>query len=356
MRVCPRYGPHINHLAEKLIPSTYYDTNPWISYSPQAAWKREVLTPPASINETVMHSSSKWNDPSGQNIRAISFTFRGVALEVYGASKTQMEQIAGGNNYEHAHQEICIDNVCHAIDTHQLYLNIRHHNASDPVLLWSYDHFPTAALRHAQLRLLDKDSPVGHIRHMTLDRFVVAEVHRKSLWTHPILGAYYTHTRVGSTDLNSVKYLPSQDRVRGDCNRTYAPWENKTYIVPGGQELTYYHTSMWGHEPKTHQRSLQISFTEPTSSYQHGTPGYNIKVYGAPRPYLVHAVHAKQEICLGATCQPIDAERAYLRIEPEAEHHPVLLWSVEDIDVSGPHTLTMRVAGGGGGAGGIIKG
>ncbi|KAG8989985.1 hypothetical protein FRB94_013828 [Tulasnella sp. JGI-2019a] len=338
----PTYTPSSQ---EELVPSTYYDTNPWISYSPQTTWKREVLTLPASINETVIHSSSKGNDPSGKNICAISFAFRGVALEVYGASKTQMEQITGGNGYEHAHQEICIDNVCHAIDTHQLYLNIRHRNTSDPVLLWSYDHFPTAALRYVQLRLLDKDSPVGHIRHMTFNRFVVTEIRRKSLWTHPILGAYYTHTRVGSTNLNSMKYLPSQDCAHGDCKHTYAPWENKTYIVPGGQELIYYHASTQDHERETHQRSLQISFT-----------GYNIKLYGAPRPYLVHAVHAKQEICLGAICQPIDAERAYLHIEPEAEHHPVLLWSMEDIDVSGPHTLIMRMTESGEEAGDVIKG
>ncbi|KAG8888542.1 hypothetical protein FRB98_007407, partial [Tulasnella sp. 332] len=318
---------------EELVHSTYYDTNSWISYSPSTAchpsplgcvqyhpWERVMFALPTGHNQTFTHTSSWENDPSGENIRAISFRFRGVALYVYGASKIQIDRIDDDKKYEHAHQEICIDNDCHVIDTHQMYLNIDAQHVYEPVLLWSYDRYPSAVLRHVQLRLLDKDSLVGHIRHMTFNRFVVNEVRTLPSRRHPIPGAQYNYVRVDAkSDL--VTYSPSKDCVRNNCRHPYVPWEKQLYVVPGGMELSYYRTSTWDHKPKTNRRSWEITFT-----------GHTIKVYGAPRPYLLHANHAKQEICLDSRCQPVDVEHAYLRVEPDVEHYPVLLWSMDNID------------------------
>ncbi|KAG9026643.1 hypothetical protein FRB95_008644 [Tulasnella sp. JGI-2019a] len=341
---------------EEIVHTTYYDTNPWISYSPSTAchpsplgcveyqpWKREIFALPAGHNQTFTHTSSWENGPTNENIRMISFTFRGVALYIYGASKIQIDRI-GDVSYEHAHQEICIDNDCHAIDTHQIYLNLDERHAYEPVLLWSYDRYPSTALRHVQLRLLDKDSPVGHIRRMTFNRFVVSEVHKLSPWRHPIPGATYTHLTVQSKALNLISYYPEMNCAHGDCHHPYAPWEKQTYIVPGGQELSFYHTSTWDHKPKTRQRSWEFKFT-----------GHTIKVYCAPRPYLVHAAHARQEVCLDDFCAPIDAERAYLMVEPDVEHYPVLLWSMDNIDVAKERTLTVRMIESGDEAGKVIK-
>ncbi|KAG8992942.1 hypothetical protein FRB94_011163 [Tulasnella sp. JGI-2019a] len=86
------------------------------------------------------------------------------------------------------------------------------------------------------------------------------------------------------------------------------------------------------------------------------TPGHAIKVYGAPRPYLVHAAHAKQEVCLDDFCAPIDAERAYLMVEPDIEHYPVPLWSMDNIDIAKERTLTVRMMESGDEAGKVIKG
>ncbi|KAG8992944.1 hypothetical protein FRB94_011165 [Tulasnella sp. JGI-2019a] len=77
---------------------------------------------------------------------------------------------------------------------------------------------------------------------------------------------------------------------------------------------------------------------------------------GVPRPYLLHSVHAKQEICLDTYCVPVDIKRAYLNVQPNVEHDPVLLWSMDNIDVSGPHTITMRMLESGEEVGNVTKG
>ncbi|KAG8990287.1 hypothetical protein FRB94_011606 [Tulasnella sp. JGI-2019a] len=103
----------------------------------------------------------------------------GVGLYIYGASPAQLALIAN-NRYEHPHQEICIDDECEAIDTHQIYLNINASRAHEPVLLWSHEGYPFASLRHTRLRLLDKHSPFWHIKRMTFSKFVVSEVKQRS--------------------------------------------------------------------------------------------------------------------------------------------------------------------------------
>ncbi|KAG8992941.1 hypothetical protein FRB94_011162 [Tulasnella sp. JGI-2019a] len=328
----PRYQPSSQEL---LVPTTYYDTNPWISFcsgrrSRYDPWWKEVIAMPSGQQRSFHHTSSWKHDPSGPNARLISFKFQGVALYVYGASPAELTYVANGT-YEHAHQEICIDSECEAIDTHQLYLNIETSHAHEPVLLWSHEGYPSAILRHVQLRLLDEHLPVKHIRRMTLSQFVVTEVKKRSLWTHPIANVSYSDMTISPLS-SLLRYSPRPDYVHGDRDHPYSSWDRQAYSAPDGQLQTYIRTSTWDHVPNTRQRAWQFFFT-----------GHEIRVYGAPRPYLVHPTHAKVEACLDDDCRPVDVEHAYLNVDPDVERKPVLLWSMEDIDVSRPHTLAMRM-------------
>ncbi|KAG8888544.1 hypothetical protein FRB98_007409 [Tulasnella sp. 332] len=53
--------------------------------------------------------------------------------------------------------------------------------------------------------------------------------------------------------------------------------------------------------------------------------GLQKHVYGAPRPYLEHQTHSKQEICLDSSCYSLDVEHAYTTVDSNLEHQPVLL-------------------------------
>ncbi|KAG8992430.1 hypothetical protein FRB94_011605 [Tulasnella sp. JGI-2019a] len=341
----PRYQPSSQEL---LVPNTYYDTNPWVLFlsgrrSGYDPWWKEVITMSSGRQKSFHHTSSWNHDPSGPNARSISFKFQGIALYVYGASPAQLALIAN-NNYEHAHQEICIDDECEAIDAHQMYLNIEASRAHEPVLLWSHEGYPSVFFRHVMLRLLDKQSPVGHIRRMTLSRFVVTEVKKRSSWTHPIANVSYSDTTISPLS-SLVRYSPNPDYVHGDRKHPYSPWDRQTYAAPSGQLRTYLRTSTWDHDPNSRLRAWNFTFT-----------GHKIRVFGAPRPYLVHSTHAKVEACLDGDCRPVDVEHAYMRVEPDVEREPVLIWSMEDINVSRPHTLTMRMIESGEEAGREIKG
>ncbi|KAG8888543.1 hypothetical protein FRB98_007408 [Tulasnella sp. 332] len=353
----PRLPPsYKTHEEEDIVQTTYYDTNPWISYSPSTAcqpvlfgcnrynpWAKEVVAFPSGHNQSFHHTSTLEDDAYGANNRSISFTFQGVALYVYGASKAQVDRIGGDKDIELAHQSICIENSCEVIDAHQAYLNVDPENVHEPVLLWSYEGYPSTSLRHAELRLLDNHSPVGHVRHMTLDRFVVSEVKKRSSWAHPIAGAQYYNTKVNPIS-TSIRYGPRQDRADSDPLHPYSPWDVQFYSAPGGRQRLFMHTST-DHGPEPQLRTWNFTFT-----------GYSMRVYGAPQPYLIHATHVKQEICLDGKCYPVDVEHAYMTVDPDFEREPVLLWSMEDIDVSRSHVLTMRVAESGQGAGEEIKG
>ncbi|KAG8993438.1 hypothetical protein FRB94_010803 [Tulasnella sp. JGI-2019a] len=345
LELLPGYQPSDQEL---IVNTTYYDTNSWVSFSSGRRprydpWRKEVVALSSGDQQTFHHTSSWDHDPYGENARTIFFKFQGVALYVYGASSAQLALIAN-DNYEHAHQEICIDSECEAIDTHQIYLNIEASRAHEPVLLWSHEGYPSAVLRHVQIRLLDKHSPVGHIRRMTLSRFVVNEVKGHSPWTHPIANAKYSNVTISASS-RFVRYSPRRDYVNGDRKYPYSPWDAQRYTAPGGELQTYFRTSTWDHDPTSRIRAWRFSFI-----------GHEIRVYGAPREYLVHPAHAKQEACLDGECHPVDIERAYMRVEPDAEREPVLLWSMKDIDVSRLHTLTMQMIESGEEAGSEVKG
>lgn len=119
-------------------------------------------------------SSEVGSRPPSPDVFAYIF-ISGVALYIYGASKDELEAIAGGE-YLHGHQEVCINLRCHAIDNHQTYLNIRGAARYQPVLLWSGEGFSPRTTNRVHIRLIDPESPVGHVRGVSFERAVYTEV------------------------------------------------------------------------------------------------------------------------------------------------------------------------------------
>lgn len=128
------------------------------------------------VMEIVKSPSSSKVRPGPLSLVPVNdFVGPGVALYIYGAPKDELETIAGGA-YSHGHQEVCVDLQCHAIDNHQTYLNIQGAARYQPVLLWSCEGVSAGVTTHVRIRLIDPESPVGHLRGVSFERAVYIEV------------------------------------------------------------------------------------------------------------------------------------------------------------------------------------
>ncbi|KAF9509737.1 hypothetical protein BS47DRAFT_1396583 [Hydnum rufescens UP504] len=85
-----------------------------------APWRPQIRTE-TYHQATTMFDVGK-QDPQTQAI----FNFKGSAVCVYGAPRSQI-------TYPHGAQQVCLDEMCHYIDAHQLYLNIPHVTSSSRI-------------------------------------------------------------------------------------------------------------------------------------------------------------------------------------------------------------------------------
>lgn len=186
-----------------LVNVTLHDTDYAVQYSPLSPHRGRQLTSPWITShyspihrprDTFHHTSIKGKNTCGPEDCQVSFEFTGaqicistafymsnyfgllgVALYMYGAPKVALDAIVGGE-YPHGHQEVCINHQCHAVDSHQLYLNLdpvaRHH----PVLLWFNETLSASTPTHVTFKRIEFENRVGQLRGVSFERATYTEV------------------------------------------------------------------------------------------------------------------------------------------------------------------------------------
>ncbi|KAG8930541.1 E3 ubiquitin-protein ligase neurl1b, partial [Tulasnella sp. 418] len=262
------------------------------------------------------HTTSDGNQPDSDQIRAVSWSFKGAQLTVYGAPKSLLLHPSG-------HAEICVEMKCQAIDMTRIYNNIW--STNDRVLLYSNDRFDPTKTTFATIHFLEKESPIsGVVKGFALSHIVVTEVRPRNMVESGT--RLIKHTI--KDDYPDVEYLP------------WRFWDVETYPTIFGMSRTFHRTSTWINEVSS-RLNRRVEFTIPSRTA-------SCQIYGAPRPRLIHP-HGKQETCIYQRfrpdeCHPIDVEQAYLTVDPDVINEPVLIHSFDGLDVRYTSKIQLKLA------------
>ncbi|KAG9026638.1 hypothetical protein FRB95_008639 [Tulasnella sp. JGI-2019a] len=155
-----------------LVNNTIYTTNPRIAFAPELSylrpptgqgcgtrydpWSLETYKDQNGVLQTYHRTSSQGNQPHGDQMRSMSFDFRGASIWIYGAPLQELEKLG----QLPSKQEICIQKVCYEINTWRLYNSVSKGDRNLPVLLYSAVGLPEDQHLHFELRLLDSFEPI----------------------------------------------------------------------------------------------------------------------------------------------------------------------------------------------------
>ncbi|KAG8944208.1 hypothetical protein FRC03_002136, partial [Tulasnella sp. 419] len=153
---------------------TYHDTHPSLSYTPAKLhnWETGIASVDGLHNQTFHYITSDGNLPGSEEKQAVSWSFKGARLAVYGAPKKLLLHPPG-------HAEICIETRCHAIDMNRIYNNVA--SINERVLLYHNDRLDPTNTTSAMIRFLEQKSPIpGVVKGFYLSQIVVTEVRPSS--------------------------------------------------------------------------------------------------------------------------------------------------------------------------------
>ncbi|KAG8912064.1 hypothetical protein FRC02_006177 [Tulasnella sp. 418] len=153
---------------------TYYDTHPSLTYTPakQRSWETGIGSVDGLRNQTFHYTTSDGSQLESDDKQAVSWSFKGARLAVYGAPKKLLLHPPG-------HAEICVETRCHAIDMNRIYNNVE--SINERVLLYYNDRLDPTTTTSAMIRFLEKKSPIpGVVKGFHLSQIVVTEVRPSS--------------------------------------------------------------------------------------------------------------------------------------------------------------------------------
>ncbi|KAG9026640.1 hypothetical protein FRB95_008641 [Tulasnella sp. JGI-2019a] len=111
------------------------------------------------------------NQPHGDQIRSMTFGFRGPSLRIYGAPPRELEkrhQVPGK-------QGICLQGFCREINTQELYNLVSEGNQNLPILLFSTNDLAENQYHRLELRFLDSSQGHQLVYDMTIYHLVYQE-------------------------------------------------------------------------------------------------------------------------------------------------------------------------------------
>ncbi|KAG8990290.1 hypothetical protein FRB93_003266 [Tulasnella sp. JGI-2019a] len=132
-------------------------------------WYLETYADRDGVRHSYYRTSSWGNYPeSTDQIRGISFGFRGTSLKIYGAPYRQILELG----HVPGKQEVCLPDGCQEIDAEAIYDATSEAERDSPVLLWSHDGLPDNRHHRLDLRLLDPSWGREQTRTMTIHHMV----------------------------------------------------------------------------------------------------------------------------------------------------------------------------------------
>ncbi|KAG8912046.1 hypothetical protein FRC02_006191, partial [Tulasnella sp. 418] len=307
----------------KFVNNTYYSTNPRISYRPESQctggifgscgkrydpWEPSTYTSSENFVETFFKTSNWQNQPDTDQIRHVSFGFRGTAIYIYGAPRANLQHPPGLH-------EVCLGFSCTRLQVAEIY-DTSDEPHDKPLLLWFQEGLNPTTHQELQFRFLEPNSDT--LLGMTFHHLVLTEA---SPAERPEWRLRYDE------EFFDVTYQDTNPRI------SYSPsgsWEFTTFSPDREHNQSFHHTSSWGHHPEGDGiRTISWNFK-----------GVSISVYGAPKSQLQYNPgHA--EMCINGNCHPIDTTRLYNNA-PSDSFEPVLLYSYNRLDPGQITFATLR--------------
>ncbi|KAG8913681.1 hypothetical protein FRC02_005349, partial [Tulasnella sp. 418] len=313
--------------AKRLINRTISSTNPHISYHPECQlgfcsqngctdpynpWTPVSYKSPNGIIETFFKSNNWHNYPDTEEIRHMSFGFRGSAVYLYGAPVNQVLQSPGSH-------EVCVGSTCHPVYVQSLYQRSRIQRTDDvPVLLWAREGLDVSQYHEIRLRIRDPHTS-ERIIGITFHHLVVTEEapEEQEPW---VLGNDQEFHEITYHDTHpSLSYTPAK----------LHNWETGIASVDGLHNQTFHYITSDGNLPgSVEKQAVSWSFK-----------GARLAVYGAPKKLLLHPPgHA--EICIETRCHAIDMNRIYNNVASINER--VLLYHNDRLDPTNTTSAMIR--------------